>query len=141
MMEEYYGLTRPKVIYLVLTKCLTDRFFRMFEGRCANPPIGTLINQQVNSSKADFYLIAHNICKKGGSITPLNYKIVFSDSTLEAEALYSMVFAQCFNYPNYTGAIRQPGILQSAIKCTKFGAEVLSNLQVPEKFKLYPYFL
>jgi hypothetical protein len=30
MMEEYYELKRPKIIYVLLNKCLSDRFFRMF---------------------------------------------------------------------------------------------------------------
>ena len=39
-----------------------------------------------------------------------------------------ILFSQCFNYVNYTGAIKQPGVLQYAIKCAKFGAEVLCNV-------------
>lgn len=112
----------------------------MFEGKCTNPPIGTLINRQVTSNKHyDFYMVAHNICKKGGSITPLNYKIIYSDSNLEEGILQSMLFGQCFNYPNFTGAIKQPAILQSATKCTKFGAEVLC--QVADRLQVYPYYL
>lgn len=66
----------------MIRKCLNDRFFRTFEGKCVNPPIGTLISGHVTSSKFDFYMIAHNICRSGGSIIPLNYKVSYSDSNL-----------------------------------------------------------
>lgn len=141
MMEEYYGLKRPKLIYLFIMKGLNQRFFRTFEGKPINPAIGTLISEHITPSSLDFYLIAHDITKKGGSLTPLRYKIAFSDSNLERETLYALIFAQCFNYPNYCGSIRHPGVLQSAVKCSKFGAEVLGDLQIPDKFKVYPYFL
>jgi hypothetical protein len=82
-MEEIYGNKRPKVTYLMMRKSLHDRFFRLFEGNHINPPIGTLINSHLIASKFEFYMVSHNICKKGGSIIPLNYKVVFSDSEIE----------------------------------------------------------
>lgn len=127
MMEEYYGLKRPRLVYVMIRKSLNNRFFRVFEGKCINPPIGTLINSQVTSNNSyNFYLVSHDICRKGGSITPYNYKVIYSDSTLEEGILQSMLYGQCFSYPNYTGAIKQPGVLQAVTKCARFGAEVLS---------------
>jgi hypothetical protein len=53
----------------------------------------------------------------------------------------TMLFSQCFNYMNFQGAIKQPALLQNAIKCAKFGAEVLLNVEIPDNLKLYPYYL
>jgi hypothetical protein len=72
-------------------------------------------------------MISHNICKKGGSIIPLNYKVVFSDSDIEEGIIYCLLYSQCFSYANYSGAIRQPALLQYVTKCARFGAEVLKN--------------
>lgn len=86
-------------------------------------------------------MISHNICKKGGSIIPFNYKVAFSDSAVEEGVIHSLLYSQCFSYANYTGAIRIPSLLQHVMTCTKFNAEVLQNTEVPEQFRMYPYYI
>lgn len=103
--------------------------------------MGTLINSHVTATKFDFYMVAHNICRKGGSLIPVNYKVVFSDSDLEEGVIQSLLFSQCFSYPNYSGAIKQPALMQSVMKCAKFGADVLSNADAPEKLSMFPYYI
>lgn len=46
-LEEIYGIKKPKITYIMMKKTLHDRFFKEFEGRYINPPIGTLINSHL----------------------------------------------------------------------------------------------
>jgi len=62
-----------------------------------------------------------------GSTVPNHYKVVHSDSKIEEGLLHELIFSQCFNYVNWTGSIKIPGILQYAKKCAKFSAEALEG--------------
>jgi len=41
------------------------------------------------------------------------------------------LFSQCFNYANWTGSIKVPGVLQYAKKCSRFNSDALDNNEVP----------
>lgn len=139
--QELYGDKKPKLTYILMKKTLNNRFFKEFDGKMNNPPIGTLVNSHLTSGKNDFYMIGHNISRTGGSIIPLNYKISFSDSNLEEGIIYSLLFSQCFSYVNYTGSIRQPALIQSVTKCAKFISEVLENQRIPDSIDMLPYYI
>ena len=56
-----------------------------------------------------------------------SYEVIFTDSKMEEGVLHELVYTQCFNYVNWTGSIKVPGVLQYAKKCAKFHAEVLES--------------
>jgi hypothetical protein len=52
---------------------------------------------------------------------------------VEEGILHELIFNQCFNYVNWTGSIKIPGILQYAKKCARFACEVLDGGVVREE--------
>lgn len=65
-----------------------------------------------------------------GSSVPNHYKVIYNDSKIEEGVLQELIYSQCFNYVNWTGSIKVPGILQYAKKCVRFSSEVLENRKI-----------
>ena len=84
----------------------------------------------VVSKDYDFYVVSQSSTK--GSTVPNHYRVVYSDSKMEEGMLQELIFSQCFNYVNWTGSIKVPGILQYASKCAKFNSEILENQMLAE---------
>jgi len=114
-----------------------ERFFTAGENNIRNVPAGTLISTDIVSNFYDFYVVSQTSNK--GSIVPNHYKVIYSDSKLEEGILQELVFSQCFNYVNWTGSIKVPGILQYAAKCVKFNSEILEGESLADEIqnKLY----
>jgi len=116
-MEEIYHEKAPRITMVMVNVKTSERFFS--EGDNArNVPAGTVVASSVVSNNYDFYMVSQNSNK--GSIVPNHYKVIHSDSKLEEGMLQELIFSQCFNYVNWTGSIKVPGILQYANKCAKF---------------------
>ena len=93
---------------------------RFFTTNCENVKAGTLVNTDIVSPDYDFYLVSQNSNK--GCIVPNHYKVIYTNSKMEEGQLQELVFSQCFNYVNWSGSIKVPGILQYAKKCAKFNS-------------------
>ena len=76
-----------------------------------------------------------------GSTVPNHYRVVFTDSKLEEGLLQEIIFSQCFNYVNWTGSIKIPGILQYAKKSSRFISEVLEGKQIEKELATKLYFV
>lgn len=57
-----------------------------------------------------------------GCTVPNHYKVIYTDSKMEEGVLQELIYSQCFNYVNWTGSIKVPGILQYAKKCVHFSS-------------------
>jgi len=106
-------------VIMVNTKT-SERFFTEDGG---NVRAGTLINSEIVSKEYDFYMVSQNSNK--GCVVPNHYKVIYSNSKMDEGKLAELIFGQCFNYVNWSGSIKVPGILQYAKKSAKFNAEVL----------------
>jgi len=116
----------------------SERFFT--EGsQTRNVPAGTVVASEIVSKEYDFYVVSQN--SNRGSIVPNHYKVIHSDSKMEEGVLQELIFSQCFNYVNWTGSIKVPGILQYADKCAKFNSEVLENESLCEDLQNKLYFV
>ena len=60
---------------------------------------------------------------------------------MEEGVLQELIFGQCFNYVNWTGSIKVPGILQYAKRCAKFNSEVLEEGMLSEDLMSKLYFV
>jgi hypothetical protein len=49
--------------------------------------------------------------------------VAYSDSCLEEGVIEELIYSQCFNYMNWTGSIKVPGVLQYAKKLGAFIGE------------------
>jgi aubergine len=120
---------------MVNTK-VSDRFFST---RSENVRAGTLISSDVVSKDYDFFLISQN--SNRGCIVPNHYKVIYSNSKMEEGYLQELMFAQCFNYVNWSGSIKVPSVLQYAKKQAKFSAENMGKNIVSESMERYLYYV
>lgn len=58
-----------------------------------------------------------------GTCTPVEFKVGFEEGKIPRDALAEITYEQCFNYPNWNGAVRVPGVLQCANKMAKLFSE------------------
>jgi aubergine-like protein len=100
---------------------------------------GTIIANDIVSEHYDFYLVSQS--SNRGSTVPNHYKVVFTNSEIEEGLLHELIFSQCFNYVNWTGSIKIPGILQYTKKCAKFSSEALDGEKVKEDLESKLYFV
>ena len=122
---------------LVNTKT-SERFFNRNGNEIKNVQAGTIVTKEIVSDNYDFFLVSQ-YTNRGCSV-PLHYKVVYSTSKLEEGILQQIVYSQCFNYVNWTGSIKIPGILQYAKKSAKFNSEILGGIMVENrelKSKMY----
>ena len=138
--QEIYGSHHPEnmgVSFVMINLKNSERFFEKRQDRVENVKAGLLVSDTLVSEDYDFFLVSQK--SNRGTTVPNHYKVVFTTSKLEEAKLQSLIFAQCFNYVNWTGSIKVPGVLQYAKKCAKFAAEVLEQTKVPSALegKLY----
>ena len=111
---------KPKFCEVIVTKKINDRFFtpngKQGPGgnKYYNPPSGTWVSEQMVSSNYDFFLCAQNVTQ--GTCTPTHYTVLHNDTNIAEDVLAKLTYYQCFNYFNWTGAIRVPACVQYASK-------------------------
>lgn len=123
---------------LINTKT-NERFFQMQGDSAKNVPAGTIIAENIVSKNYDFFMVSQSSTK--GTTVPNHYRVIYSDSKMEEGLLQELVYSQCFNYVNWTGSIKVPGILQYAKKCVKFNTEVLESRKICEELENKLYFI
>lgn len=117
----------------------SERFFANDNSGAKNVNAGTLVCEDIVSENYDFYIVSQWSSK--GTTVPNHYKVVYTNSKIEEGLLHELAFSQCFNYVNWTGSIKIPGILQYAKKCAKFTAEALECSGVKEDLNCKLYFV
>ena len=124
-----------------MNKKTNERFFSIgkSENDVRNVPAGTLVSSNIVSENYDFFLVSQFSNK--GSTVPNHYKIVYTDSKMEEGLLQELIFSQCFNYVNWTGSIKVPGIMQYAKKSSKFSSEILEGRELNEELSGNLYFV
>jgi len=95
----------PKVTIVVVNKHVKARFFTKQKGTIQNLPPGVVVETAVVASHFNFYLTSHH---GGGTLTPTHYNVVFDDSGWTSDILENLTNCLCFDYYNWTGAIRVP---------------------------------
>ena len=93
-----------------------------FQPSLVNPTPGTILFEKISTEKAfDFHMTAQNVTEGTASLT--QYIIAYDKSEISDEAIAQFTLEQCYNYPNWMGAIKVPGCLQSAEKLAKLVGE------------------
>eukprot|EP00178_Gracilaria_changii_P017800 TRINITY_DN5074_c0_g1_i1.p1 TRINITY_DN5074_c0_g1~~TRINITY_DN5074_c0_g1_i1.p1 ORF type:complete len:151 (+),score=14.92 TRINITY_DN5074_c0_g1_i1:1852-2304(+) len=133
-----YADRAPRMTMVMVNVKTSERFFTDGD-EVKNVPAGTVISTDIVSKEYDFFVVSQN--SNRGSIVPNHYKVIHSDSLIEEGILQELIFSQCFNYVNWTGSIKVPGILQYADKCAKFNSEVLENESLAEDLQNKLYFV
>jgi aubergine-like protein len=105
---------KPKFTIIVVNKRINTKFF---DGT-ANPESGTLVNQDVVGRHYNFYLLSHSAGR--GTATPTHYNVVYDSSDLPSNVVENLTYRLCFNYYNWSGAIKAPAPCQYAHKLAHF---------------------
>jgi aubergine-like protein len=108
-------------------------------GVVKNVPAGTIVSESIVSNNYDFFMVSQYANR--GSTIPNHYRVIYTDSKMQEDVLQELIYNQCFNYVNWTGSIKIPGILQYARKCTKFNTEVLEKKKISEELENKLYFI
>jgi aubergine-like protein len=109
----------------VVDRKVSQKFFSSNGNRVSNPQYGTVVNSGVVSRNFDFFMVAQN-CNKG-TATPTYYKVIHNTSRLNEGQLQELLYGQCFNYMNWSGSVRVPGVCQYSRKLSTFVAENMKD--------------
>lgn len=107
----------PSIIYTVVNKSVSAKFFRQTAGGVFNPPPGTVIYDTVIPSANDFYLVSHPVTQ--GMARPTLYRVVKAhqaDERLVKRVLPELAFRLCYGYFNWPGGIKVPAPVMMAHK-------------------------
>ena len=90
-----------------------------------NPPPGTFVFQELSPTKerSSFNLVAHKA--KQGTAKVTEYIIAYDneENHITEDAIAQITLEQCYNYPNFSGAIKIPACLFSAARLSKLVGE------------------
>ncbi len=119
----------PEIIYMTCNKKVNSKYCLKYNGQYQNPNAGSVVFEELSvNNTIDFHLTAQKVTE--GSSTPTQYRIVYyrknkSDKADEIpeEAIAQFTYEQCYNYYNWSGAVRVPACLQCADKLSKLAGE------------------
>ena len=129
MVSAMKGRKITKLLYFLLDMNSSQKFFQKKGSEVINPGSGVLVNGgAVSSDGFDFYLVAQLV--RRGTVKPTYYKAIYNDSALEEGVIEELLYSQCFNYSNWSGSIKVPGVLQYAKKLGAFMGQYVSQESV-----------
>eukprot|EP01017_Pseudomicrothorax_dubius_P017381 TRINITY_DN1962_c0_g1_i10.p1 TRINITY_DN1962_c0_g1~~TRINITY_DN1962_c0_g1_i10.p1 ORF type:complete len:619 (-),score=77.66 TRINITY_DN1962_c0_g1_i10:179-2035(-) len=119
----------PQFAHIIVTKRISDKFFEFEEGRDGttyrNPSSGTMVCSDIVSGSFEYFICAQNVTQ--GTAKPTRYQVVHNTTKLSADTFYCLTFQQCFNYYNWTGAIRTPACVQYAHKLAYLAGQTFQD--------------
>ncbi|CAD8192080.1 unnamed protein product [Paramecium octaurelia] len=112
----------PQFAVIMINKKINDRFFMINGGggqnqqkqQLSNPPSGSVIADKITSSYFDYFITAQYVTQ--GTCTPTHYRVLENNTNWSEELFWQLTYYQCFNYQNWTGAVRVPSCVQYAHK-------------------------
>jgi aubergine len=141
----------PEIVYTVVNTKLNVRIFDLSEGssqshsnkfqpKVTNPQSGTCVLDELSIDEMyDFHLTAQRVTE--GTCTPTHYIVAHNTSKLPQEQLVQFTYEQCFNYYNWTGAVKVPATLQCANKLAKLVGESIQTDVITGEVLTSFYFL
>ena len=105
----------PKLLFIVVTKRISDRFAVVTERGLSNPSGGLLITDDVvKRDRANFFLVAQKVNQ--GTAGPTHYEVIYNDTDIKFEYLTELTYQLTFTYTNWCGPVKVPGPVQYAHK-------------------------
>ena len=122
----------PEIVYTVVNTKINTRIFDIaqssrhgsnkFAPGVENPQSGTCVLDELSVDEMyDYHLAAQKVTQ--GTCTPTHYIVAHNSSKITQEDLSQFTYEQCFNYYNWTGAVKVPATLQCASKLAKLVGE------------------
>ena len=138
----------PEIIFVGVNKKINQRFYTKlsngnggkFLPKLSNPDSGSVVVEDMSMGKlTDFHLAAQKVTQ--GTCTPTQYIVIYQNFVVKVEELAQFTFGQCFNYYNWTGAVRVPSCLQCSDKLAKLVGESIQEdlVDIGENQKKYHF--
>merc|ERR1712151_562928 len=132
--DRYGAGSEPKFTEILVNKRIDDRFFL---NHTHNPEPGTMIYSDVVSDNFEFLLIPHKVTV--GTVTPTKYFVVTDNTGMSLDQFGQLTYNQCYNFANWQGAVRFPGVCFYAHKIAYLCGQ--NDLKPSERLQKYLYFL
>jgi len=137
-MDKEYKEQAPKLLFVIVTKRLSDRFAVSSEGRMNNPDGGVvIIDDVVKPDRANFFLVAQRVTQ--GTATPTHYEVVYNDTPIKLEELVELSYQFTFGYSNWMGPVKVPAPVQYAHKQAALIGITQDDVVNQELYKLRHY--
>jgi len=113
-MQAYKTEDKLKFTYIVVSKRINSRFFKM-NGQPSNPPSGTVVDDVVTlPERYDFFLVSQSV--RQGTVNPTSYNVIEDKSGLKPEHIQKLTYKLTHLYYNWPGTVRVPAPCQYAHK-------------------------
>jgi hypothetical protein len=96
-----------------------------------------MIYQDVVSNNFEFLLIPHKVTV--GTVTPTKYFVVADNTGMTLDTFGQLTYNQCYNFANWQGAVRFPGVCFYAHKIAYLCGQ--NDLTPNVDLQKYLYFL
>lgn len=137
-LDKEYKEQAPKLLFVVVTKRISDRFAVMSEGRLNNPEGGlVVIDDVVKTDRANFFLVAQKVTQ--GTANPTHYEVMYNDTAYKLEDLIQIAYQFTFGYSNWMGPVKVPAPVQYAHKQAALIGVTQDDVVNPELYKLRHY--
>ena len=102
------------------------RFFEKDGQRIKNPSPGSVMNNLEGDDELGFHLVPQYVNQ--GTCSPTHFKVVYDTTQIPEEELIHFTYEQCYNYYNWWGSVKVPGVMQYAKKLATQAREGLETL-------------
>merc|ERR1719481_1578393 len=104
-----------KFTYILVSKRINTRFFKMDAKGPSNPPSGAVFDDVVTlPERYDFFLISQSV--RQGTVNPTSYNVVKDTSGLKPDHIQALTYKLTHLYYNWPGTVRVPAPCQYAHK-------------------------
>ena len=131
-LEQKYGKHCPALSVVLVTKRINDRFFTKSKKSLENPDNGLIVYSDVVKSSWEFFMVAQKVTQ--GSATPTRYQVLHDEIKFGPDSLFNLTYSQCYNYYNWTGAVKVPAVCQLAHTLAYYAGENLTENVHPTLF-------
>ncbi|XP_050528638.1 piwi-like protein Siwi [Daktulosphaira vitifoliae] len=117
---------KTTIIFIIVTKRISSRFFIKQHDTFVNPDPGTIIDSVVTDpTKYDFYLVSQKVHR--GTVTPTHYQVIEDNINYPPDLVQTITYKLCHAYYNWSGTVRVPSVCQLAHKLAFLTGQVLRS--------------
>merc|ERR1712029_361550 len=129
----------PKFTYIIVSKRVNARFYKMDGSNAVNPPSGSIFDDVVTlPERYDFYLVSQSV--RQGTVNPTSYNIIEDTSLWPVNTLQLLTYKLTHLYYDWPGTVRVPMVCQYAHKLAYLVGESV-HAQPSESLETLLYYL
>merc|ERR1719260_72120 len=134
------GMEGVKFTYIIVSKRINTRLFRINGGKPTNPPSGTVADDKVTlPERYDFFLVSQSV--RQGTVNPTSYNVIKDTSGLKPDHLQKLTYKLTHLYYNWPGTVRVPAPCQYAHKLALLVGDSLHRMPAEGHLDDLLYFL